>query len=336
MSIKQNKIIDRFSLGVRTSYLCILGVLALGMSQQGQAAPTGSCWISVNKLGFGNVNSKGASSSTAATINCNQYNQTKPVNATLCIYVPEGNPTLAGGRRRISSNTGNGDLSSYLSYDLFYDPALSQRIDTQINSSTLMCVNKVIATTEHQVVYSIPIYGKVYAGQNVKASNYTSFSMPITILYAFSEDKMPTIADVIAGKQSGSNNLIVDASFENSCVLNSTPDLNFGQVTDLKQAVSGSTAISLSCPSNTTWKVSLDNGLNYSGSSRRMKNGNQYIPYALYRGADLSQPWDSTGYSQGTGNNGIQQIQIYGKVPAQSSMIPAGDYVDIVTVTLTY
>lgn len=310
---------------------CAVGLL--GISQASRA--DGSCWVTVNSLNFGMVNSKGSSSSTNATVNCNHYGHKSAIHVAMCLYIPAGNPILANNRRRISSNTGDGDLSAYLSYDLFYDPALTQRIDTQPIPSTLKCEYKVIPASDNSLAYNMPLYGKIYASQNVKASYYRSFDMPATVLYAFSLDKKPTVTDVIAANRSATNNLFVSANYENSCVLNSSPDLDFGQVSDLSNSILGRTQINLSCPTNTSWKVSLDNGLNYSGT-RRMRNGNNYIPYDLYRTADLSQIWDSAGTSQGTGISGIQQIQIYGKVPAQKSMIPAGEYTDTVTVTLTY
>lgn len=334
MSVKKHGLFSEFLMRSFGLFILIfIGFFTLGYSQSAQAASSGSCWVSVNKLGFGAVNSKGATSSTSATVNCNHYGHTKPVNVALCFYIPEGNPTLANNRRRIISNTWE---FAYLSYDLFYDSALSQRVDTQVNPSSLRCTNKVIAVGEDSAVYSIPIYGKIYEGQNVKADGYNSYSIPFILRYAFSEEKTSTVTEVITANQTNTNNLVVDANYENSCSLYTTPDLNFGQVSDLKQAITGSTAILLSCPTNTNWKVSLDNGLNYNGSSRQMKNGSYYIPYVLYRSADQSQLWDSNAYSQGVGNNGTQQIQIYGRVPSQSNQKPAGDYIDTITVTLTY
>lgn len=321
----------------RLLYLTMsLLIIFLICQSKTHAASTGDCWVSVQPLNFGSVSSKGASSSTTASVTCNQYNQVQPVRITFCIFAPEGSPSVSNNRRRISSNTGDGNLSSYLSYDLFYDPAMTQRIDTTANASTLQCVNKTMGIGQNQATYSVPIYGKIYSGQNVKASYYTSFSLPLTVVTAYSETSMPTVENVIASGRSQTNNLLVTANYENGCNLYSTPDLNFGQTSDLSSPITNSTSISLSCPTNTTWKVGLDNGLNYDGSTRRMKNGTNYIQYALFKSADLSQTWDNTTYSQGTGTSGTQQINIYGRVPAQNNILPAGDYVDTVTVTLTY
>lgn len=298
------------------------------------AASTGSCWISGPQLNFGTVSSRGGTSNTNVRVTCNQYNHSKPVNLTLCLFVPEGNPTLANNRRRISSNRGNG--SDYLSYDLFYDAALTQRIDTTANTSSLRCIQQTFSTNENQKTFLMPLYGYIYPAQNVSATAYRSFSMPITLMYAASENNIPSAQDVISKNQTASNNLLVTAEYENGCNLQSVPDLNFGQTNNLLQEKTNSTTISLSCPTNTSWKLGLDNGLNYDGVSRRMRKGIDYIPYYLYKNSNYTQIWDTNSDSQGVGNNGTQQIRIYGKVPIQNKLIPAGEYMDTVTVTLTY
>ena len=307
------------------------------LSTKSQAANSDDCWISsISSLNFGTVSNAGGRSSTPVYVTCNNSSQAKIMNVTICIFVPAGDPALANNRRRISSNTGSGNASSYLSYDLFYDPALTQRIDTTANSSTLRCVSQTFTPSEKQKISNINLHGSIYSGQNVLATRYTSFNMPITLIYAYSESKIPTAQDVIANNKSLTHNLLVTANYENSCYLQSVPDLNFGQTDNLLQEKTSSTTISLSCPINTTWKVSLDNGLNFDGTSKRMRKGTDYIAYALYRDASLSQIWDAKSIAQDVGNNGTQQIKIYGKIPIQSKTIPAGDYLDTVTVTLTY
>lgn len=303
------------------------------LSTESKAASNGSCWISGPNLNFGAVSGNGGRSSTSVQVTCNQYGQSKTVNATMCLYIPEGSPPLANNRRRLVSDR---NYTSYLSYDLFYDAALTQRIDTSANTSSLQCVNQTFTTSEHEKNSSITFYGSVYSGQNVLASSYTSYSIPITLIYAYSENNIPTIQDVIAQNKTAGNNLVVTANYENSCYLQSVPDLNFGQTDNLLKEKSSSTTVSLSCPTNTSWKVSLDNGLNYDGTSKRMRKGTDYIPYALYKDVNFSQIWDANSISQDVGNNGTQQIKIYGKVPIQNKTVPAGNYIDTITITLTY
>lgn len=62
-------------------------------------------------------------------------------------------------------------------------------------------------------------------------------------------------------------------------------DLNFGHIDNLAKGVTRSTTVNPSCSLNTTWNVGSDQGLNYDGTSRRMRNGTDYIDYKLYQNA---------------------------------------------------
>jgi len=315
------------------SLLLLVGIISSSQSVQAD----GSCWLSNSMLNFGSVSTQGKSSSTSVQITCNHNLHQKTVNVTLCPYATAGGLGLLNNRRQLISYTVW--PHSYLSYDLFYDPALSQRIDTQADISTLRCMTRTIEVNEAQKVFNFPLYGFIYTGQNVNAGFYQNNNdIAVTLRYGFSQDKVLTAADVLAIPSSKleSNVLNVTTDFANSCNLISTSDLSFGQINDLKRPVTSSTAVALSCPLNTVWKVSLDMGLNASDGTRRMRKGTDYIAYGLFRDAQYTQPWDSNTISQGTGNNGQQSINIYGKVNQNLNAIPAGDYIDTITVKLTY
>ena len=314
-------------------FALMLPFALMGVSSSVQAS--GSCWLSGPALNFGSVSGKGKTSYTNWQVTCNQYGHTKTVNVALCPYATAGGLGLSNNRRQMVAY---GATHSYLKYDLFYDPALTQRINTQANLSTLKCTYKTFNVNENKKVFDLPIYGHVYAGQNVRAANYdNNNNTQVTLLYAFSQDKQPSIEDVLASQSSNqSNSLNVTSNYENSCNLISASDLNFGQINDLSQVVTSSTTVALSCPLNTSWKVNLDQGMNYDGATRRMRKGADYIAYELYRDAQYSQLWNNSGASQGTGNNGTQTINIYGKAGPSLTAVPAGEYQDTITVTLTY
>ena len=316
------------------SFALMLPVALMSVSSSAQAS--GSCWLSGPALNFGSISGKGKTSYTNWQVTCNQYSHTETVNVALCPYATVGGLGLYNNHRQMVSY---GATHSYLTYDLFYDPALTQRIDTQANLSTLKCTYKTFAVNENQKVFDLPIYGSVYAGQNVTAGSYQNNNdISVTLLYAFSQEKQPSTEEVLASQSSNqsSNSLSVTTNYENSCNLISASDLNFGQINDLSQAVTSSTTVALSCPLNTSWKVSLDQGMNYDGVTRRMRKGSDYIAYELYKDAKYSQLWNNSGASQGTGNNGTQTIAIYGKAEPSSTVVPAGEYQDTITVTLTY
>ncbi|MGX9939938.1 Csu type fimbrial protein [Acinetobacter pseudolwoffii] len=316
-------------------FALMLPFALMGVSASAQAS--GSCWLSGPALNFGSVSGKGKTSYTNWQVTCNQYGHTKTVNVALCPYATLDGLGLSSNRRQMVSYSSW--PHSYLTYDLYYDPALTQRIDTQANLSTLKCIYKTFTVNENQKVFDLPIYGHVYAGQNVTAGSYhNNNDIQVNLLYAFSQDKQPSTEDVLASQSSNQsgNSLSVTTNYENSCNLISAYDLNFGQMNDLSQAVTSSTAVALSCPLNTSWKVNLDQGMNYDGTTRRMRKGADYIAYELYRDAQYSQLWNNSGTSQGMGNNGTQTIPIYGKAGPSATAVPAGEYQDTITVTLTY
>ena len=316
-------------------FVLMLPFVLMGASSSVQAS--GSCWLSGPALNFGSVSSKGKTSYTNWQVTCNQYGHTKTVNVSLCPYATLDGLGLSSNRRQMVSYSSW--PHSYLTYDLYYDPALTQRIDTQANLSTLKCIYKNFTANENQKVFDLTIYGHVYAGQNVTAGSYhNNNDIQVNLLYAFSQDKQPSTEDVLASQSSNQsgNSLSVTTNYENSCNLISAYDLNFGQMNDLSQAVTSSTAVALSCPLNTSWKVNLDQGMNYDGTTRRMRKGADYIAYELYRDAQYSQLWNNSGTSQGMDNNGTQTIPIYGKAGPSATAVPAGEYQDTITVTLTY
>lgn len=292
-----------------------------------------SCWLSSGALNFGQISSKGATSSTSIGAHCVQSGYKKSLQITMCLYIPEG---------IIKKNNLNRQLIawtlpfSYLKYNLFYDPALTNRIDTEADISTVQCTSHAIAPTQTSFTIDLPIYGKIYSSQYQAAAFYQNVSMPIVLQYSFSDDKMPSIKKTLASKYKAENNFFVYGTYENTCNLTSLPDLNFGQMDQVSHLITGSTVLSFSCPTNTSWKVSLDEGINYDGKSRRMRNGNHYIEYSLYQDVQNNKPWDSMSYNQGVGISGTQRVYIYGKVPTQKNILPAGEYTDTITVRITY
>lgn len=118
------------------------------------------------------------------------------------------------------------------------------------------------------------------------------------------------------------------------------PDLDFGNVPGLIAAnVDNTTAIGLNCTGRTAWQVGLNNGLNASGSVRRMRNAaGQFVPYELYRDAARNLRWGNTLGSDtqtGTGTGLAVTLTTYGRVVAPQA-VAAGSYSDTITITVTY
>ncbi|TSI49490.1 Csu type fimbrial protein, partial [Klebsiella aerogenes] len=91
------------------------------------------------------------------------------------------------------------------------------------------------------------------------------------------------------------------------------PDLAFGNVPSPVTAnVDRTTDIGLVCTGRTPWQIGLDNGLNASGTVRRMRSaGGQFVSYELYRNSPRSLRWGNTLATDtlaGTGSGTAQSL----------------------------
>jgi spore coat protein U-like protein len=68
-----------------------------------------------------------------------------------------------------------------------------------------------------------------------------------------------------------------------------------------------------------------------------MVNGTDTITYGLYTDVNRTDPWGAppSDHVSGTGNSNAQTLDVYGRVPAQTTP-PTGTYTDTVVVTVTY
>ena len=111
-----------------------------------------------------------------------------------------------------------------------------------------------------------------------------------------------------------------------SCRFTGMSSLAFGNldVSSTANAVSTMT-MRIQCSGNPTWLVGSDNGLHYSGATKRMKHQtlNDYIPYTLTFAPTTGGKWIRTITGSGTVLNGDY-------VNAS-----AGSYSDSVRVTIT-
>ena len=99
-------------------------------------------------------------------------------------------------------------------------------------------------------------------------------------------------------------------------------------------AYQGQTTLDMPCRNGTAWVLSLDNGQHFDGSNRRMRMGTStdYVRYGLYRNSGRTIGWASLAV---TGTGSSQTTVVYGQVAAGQNL-PAGDYQDVVRVTVTY
>jgi len=138
-------------------------------------------------------------------------------------------------------------------------------------------------------------------------------------------------------------NLDISASVAANCTITTGP-VAFGPydpvganaAADLLAAGS----VTVACTKGSVTTIDLGNGGNFSGGSRRMASGTDFLNYALYKDAARTQVW-GTGLAGGTtasynaANRNLTAITVYGTVP-QAQDVTVGAYSDTVIATINY
>lgn len=164
---------------------------------------------------------------------------------------------------------------------------------------------------------------------------------PLTVAILLSSNAM---ADTATGT------LTVKATVQKSCAVNtpasgnaSNAVIDFGTITSLSNNVDGSTEVNsgakltVLCTNTTPWNVAFNTGTNPDGNQRRMAGGTtEFIPYNLYSDATRTTAINAGNAYSGTGNGQVQAYNIYGRIPAGTTLPSPGAYIDTVVMTVTY
>ena len=104
--------------------------------------------------------------------------------------------------------------------------------------------------------------------------------------------------------------------------------------------LTASGTVTVACTKGTAATIDLGNGGNFSGGSRRMGSGSDFLNYALYKDAARTQVWGS-GLAGGTtaaynaASKNSANVTVYGTVP-QAQDVTVGAYADGVVATINY
>lgn len=122
----------------------------------------------------------------------------------------------------------------------------------------------------------------------------------------------------------GTGDLTVTAEVVGVCTMTGG-SLNFGNLDPTNPvAVSGnSTGVTVTCTNGTSYSLTGNNGINPSGTQKRLANGSNYIPYSI------------TIPASGTGTGAPVGVTITGNIAAGAyTSSPAGTYTDTVTLSV--
>ncbi len=123
--------------------------------------------------------------------------------------------------------------------------------------------------------------------------------------------------------------------------------INFGSYGDLSNTINGSllgsdgsSSLKITCNTTTTPQLTIDGGVNKTGSLRAMISGKNTIPYHLYSDASYSKEIPVGGEIDIPHDGTQQSIALYGRIlptdQDQKNPAPEGTYTDTVTATLTW
>jgi spore coat protein U-like protein len=158
-----------------------------------------------------------------------------------------------------------------------------------------------------------------------------------------------TTAAQAAGKQSKQVEITLELGA--TCVLNVNDVQGFGSWPTGGDDISGVSlgSVSVTCADGLAYAVGIDAGENYDGSSRRLSNGTDYVPYTLRSESSGGAEWGDTGVTDiasdyvathpaqavlGTGNGATQSIALWGDATIPN--VGAGQYADRVNITLVW
>lgn len=325
----------------RALQLLTLGTLPCLLPLQVHAAPY--CSISNSPtLNFGTVSATSyQDAQTPLTLNCNGGAATLLTSALVrvCLFVGSGTAG-AIGPRLMSNGAG-----AFMRYDLYADAARSKLIGPYSSNYPLHSISFKIAPRENLSI-RIPIYGRVPAGQNLPAGTpYRDMPYGSYVRYSYGYLHAPTESncrDRIPGHVGGAGDISfnwtgVQANVLRSCRISTTSTLDFGIAAGLRAAREQNLSTQLRCTADVAWQVTLDDGLHAQAGQRFMTTGSEHLGYELYSDPSRLTRWGNTQSSSvsGTGTGAVQDLTVYGQVPAQADAMP-GTYLDTVTMTLTY
>lgn len=136
---------------------------------------------------------------------------------------------------------------------------------------------------------------------------------------------------------------LVTANVSVTCSFTAS-DLDFGTYDTLAAtALDATSTIQVTCTNGGTYAIGLNQGL-HGGSvtTRKMQNNTSptvFLNYHLYADSARTINWGNTVGTDtvgGTGSGTLQNISVFGKIPAAQTSATSGGYSDTITATLTF
>jgi spore coat protein U-like protein len=179
------------------------------------------------------------------------------------------------------------------------------------------------------------VYARFLASQQTDvAASYTS-----TVTASITYIQQNGAGNCPVGTLTNSKTATVTATVASNCTVGSTA-ISFGSQGILSSNTDAQGTLTVQCTDALPYAVSLDGGLSgaTNPTQRKMTFSTGTVTYGLYQDSARSQAWGSTTGTNtisGTGTGFTQTLNVYGRVPAQTTPKP-GSYSDTIVATITY
>lgn len=140
--------------------------------------------------------------------------------------------------------------------------------------------------------------------------------------------------------------ITVTLNVENDCMI-TAPDVDFGAAPLVSRFTPVTQTISVRCSAGASYSVGLSDGANYSGGTRRLRLGSDFLRYELYKGSSGADRWGAIGSERrnsavadlnpGTyDGNTTQGFTYHAVIDSAQATPPAGRYADTILVDIIF
>jgi spore coat protein U-like protein len=294
-----------------------------------------TCTASPSALSFGNVspiNLSAVAATGSVTVQCTWPAITLTPSVQVCLNM--------GGTTPRYLNAG----SNQLQYDLYQDAAHSLAWGSSTLGTTPIALTLEKPLSGTTASATVNFYGQIAANQptvpttgNV-STNYSQTLTQTSLTYAFYLLLGPSCASLTTS--AGSFGFTVNATVVNNCLISAT-NIAFTSTGVLSSALNATGAITARCTNGDAYRIALSSGSSGNVAARQMQRsgGGGTVNYQLYTDSGHTTAWGDgtagTTMATGTGSGNAASINVYGRVPAQSTPMP-GSYSDTITATITF
>lgn len=294
-----------------------------------------SCSVSSGTLTFSNIDIvSGSPVNSSTTLNITCVFVLSLDDVSVCLSINAGSGGSTSGERHLVNGT------QKLNYRLFSDAALSSPWGTASDPSlgTVIPITVPAPLLLGSKTISVTIYGQINGSQTQAALGSYISNLVVTAQYPTVNAPILSNCGIIGNYSptSKTSTLTVQTTLEKSCLVNTT-NIDFGTHSLLNSNIDATGRVNVTCTSSTPYTIGLDTG-GLTATTRRMKNGLDFVTYGLYKDQAYQNPWGTLASGQaklGTGTGLTEAHTVYGRVPPQQTP-PIKNYTDSVAVTVTY